>query len=387
MKVITKELIENIVEFDGGGLPVVSIYATGDRDELPVRVRSLLHQIRPMTEDRSLAREARLSLRADIERIEDAASRPREVGGSVAIPVAMFACHAAGLFEEITLPRPVKDEIVVDADPWVRPLLAVLDEYHRACVVVIDKRTAHVWELYAGEMREAREARARTLRKPDYGGRAGLEEYHVRNKADTLMRLHFRRTASMIDELFRQDGFELLIIGGHQEEVALFVNFLPKAIRPKLIGTFAANAPTVTRAEIQREAERILAEFERERERRQVAEIFERHAAGGLATIGLETCLWAGSLAAVQLLLLQDGVQVHGVVCDESGWFALSGETCPLCGKAARKTPDVLDELASAVIEESGSVEHVRARDTPLSEHAVAAALRFPLPPLPGGVG
>jgi hypothetical protein len=35
---ITKELIDRIIEFDGGELPVVSIYATGDRAELPVRV-------------------------------------------------------------------------------------------------------------------------------------------------------------------------------------------------------------------------------------------------------------------------------------------------------------------------------------------------------------
>jgi hypothetical protein len=40
----------------------------------------------------------------------------------------------------------------------------------------------------------------------------------------------------------------------------------------------------------------------------------------------------------------------------------------------------VIDELVQAVIDESGSIEHVEA-DTPLREHTLAAALRFPLPP------
>jgi peptide chain release factor subunit 1 len=376
--VITSELVESVVGFNGAGLPVASIYATGDRAELPVRVRSLLHQIKPMTEDRSLEREARLSLREDIERIEDAARRPREVGGTV----AMFACHGAGLFEEITLPRPVRDGIMVDAAPWVRPLLAILDEYHRTCVAMIDKTKVQLWELYAEEMREACEVKSRSLRKPDFGGFAGYAEYHVRNKADALMKVHFRKTASMIDQLFREAEYELLTVGGHQDEVSLFTNFLPKAIRPKLIGTFAADMATATPAEIKREAERILAEYDRERQRRQVDELIERHAMGGLAAIGIESCLWAGSLAGIQLLIVQEGEQVPGVICDESGWFAMNGDICPLCGEATRRTPDVLDELAAAVIEESGSVGHVEA-DTPLSKHTVAAALRFPLPPLP----
>jgi len=33
-------------------------------------------------------------------------------------------------------------------------MLAVLDEYHRSCVVVVDRETARTWELYQDEMRE-----------------------------------------------------------------------------------------------------------------------------------------------------------------------------------------------------------------------------------------
>ena len=42
----------------------------------------------------------------------------------------------------------------------------------------------------------------------------------------------------------------------------------------------------------------------------------------------------------------------------------------------------MVDELVQFVMDEGGSVEHVSA-DTVLKEHAVAATLRFHLPPLP----
>ena len=88
-------------------------------------------------------------------------------------------------------------------------------------------------------------------------------------------------------------------------------------------------------------------------------------------------------MAAIERLLVEEGATVPGVVCDESGWRALAGDTCPICGSPTRRTPDVIDELVEAVIGENGLTRHV-ATDAGLSEYIVAAELRFPLPS-PGG--
>jgi peptide chain release factor subunit 1 len=72
---------------------------------------------------------------------------------------------------------------------------------------------------------------------------------------------------------------------------------------------------------------------------------------------------------------------VPGVVCDASAWFAIDGDACPLCGAPMRRTPDVIDELLEAVIDEGGAIHHVRA-DTELRKHVAAAHLRFALPPV-----
>jgi peptide chain release factor subunit 1 len=113
-----------------------------------------------------------------------------------------------------------------------------------------------------------------------------------------------------------------------------------------------------------------------------VAEVLEKQAAGGLAAVGLEPCLWAGSVSAIGRLLVHDEATAPGVVCEQSGWLGETSDTCPICGEPTRKSEDVIDELAQAVIDAGGTVEHVFA-DTPLTEHLVAADLRFPLPPRP----
>jgi peptide chain release factor subunit 1 len=246
--------------------------------------------------------------------------------------------------------------------------------------------------LYQDELRELESIRDRALRKSNYAAglrvqrtanyAAGLAEGRVRNKADELSKRHYRNVAHVLDEMFRSGGFDLLIIGGHDYEVPAFINFLPRELKSRIAGTFSIDPSTEPVAEIRANANSILQDYERTEEQKLVSDVIERLATGGLAAAGLADCLWAGSVAAVQTLLVQEGATAPGVVCDQSGWLALSGDTCPLCGNPTRHTPDVIDELAEAVIEESGSVRHIEDDDR-LAEHLVAAELRFPLPPLP----
>jgi peptide chain release factor subunit 1 len=377
------ETIDRLIRFDAGGLPVVSLYVgvpedAGARRSVGSQISSLLHAIRPLAEDKSIEHEARMSLRADIERLENPDEHARWPPGTVAV----FACHGAGLFETVSLPRQIRERAVVDATPWLRPMLAVLDEYHRACVTVLDRKSARFWELYLGELRELDGLRDETLRKPDYAGWGGFEEHGTHHRAEELEKSHYRRVAGFLDRLFRTERPEVLVIGGHREEVPRFIGFLSRDLRRRVAATFAIDPHTATPADIRRSAQEVVDAYEREEERRWVAEAFEKARSGGLGALGLDSCLWAGSVGAVRALLIQDGVIAAGVVCDQSHWLGTEGAACPVCGRPTRPTPDVIDELAEAVIERDGAVEHVLA-ETELKEHLVAAELRFPLPPLP----
>lgn len=378
---LTAETVDRIVQFDGRDLPVTSLYASvdadpGHREDLQVRVASMLDQIRPLAKDGAVEHEARLSVRADIQRIKEALAEERWKSGAMAI----FACSGRDLYEEVALPRRVRDRVMVNATPCVRPMLTVLDELHRTCVVLVDKASACIWEIYQDEIRELRNMRDQVLRKPNYA--AGQAEDRVRNKADELSKRHYRNVGQALDELFRPGNFDLLIIGGHDYEVPAFTEFLPAQLRSRIAGTFSIDPGTALLAEIRKNADAILQRYERDRERQLVSDVFERLAAGGLATAGLDACLWAGSVAAAQTLVVLDGAQQPGVICDESRWLALSGETCPVCGKRTRRTPDIIDELAEVVTGEGGSIRHVEDDDR-LRDYAVAAELWFQLPPVP----
>jgi peptide chain release factor subunit 1 len=384
---VTAGLLARLDGFRGGDVPVVSAYVgiprgvagpPAQRAALS-RVTSLLHELRSLSENGELDRASRLSVRGDIERIEVAAGEMQWSPGAV----AMFSCSARDLFETVALPRTVRDRVVVDPAPWTRPMHAVLDGYHRAAVVVLDRRRARLWEMFRGESREEASFEVEVVRKPNFGGWYGLEEYRVSDRADEIARRHFVRVADTLRALFRDRTYEVLVLGGHQDELTTFQEFLPKALRSRVVGTFTAEPSTVSEASVRASTAEIVAAYQRDNERRTVDDVLGRAAAGGLARSGLPSCLWAGSVSAVQLLLVDDEAVAAGRGCDSCGWLGLDGGTCPVCGVATREHTDVVDELAQRVIDEGGSVAHIAA-ETPLREALVAAALRFQPPPEPG---
>jgi peptide chain release factor subunit 1 len=373
------ETIRRIEGLHAHGLPIVSMYVPvppgpEGRKLLSSEIDSLLHQIRPLTGDHDLEHAERLSLREDIERIGEFVESRGFKSGTLAI----FSCSGADVFDAIGLPRPVRARVTIDATPNARPMTAVLDEYKRCCAAMVDRETAYAWELYLGE---ALDTGALPGSKRRGAGHA-VNERRNDHRAEELEKRHFREVAAALDELFRSRGYDVLVLGGHEDELPRFTAMLSTPLRERVVGTFRADQQSIRPAMAREQAEAILRRHEQAEHKRMVAEVMARAAAGGRAAVGLEPCLWGGSLRAVETLFVQEAASAPGVVCDESRWLALSGERCPLCGRATRHTPDVIDELVEAVIDDGGSIHHVPA-DAGLGRRLVAAALHFELPPAP----
>ena len=255
---ITAETVNGIVRFQANGLPVVSVYCRVDpgasQREVCARVDSLLDQIRPLAKDRDLHHRYRLSVRTNIERIKDALGRERWPPGTIAI----FSCSGRDLYEEIPLPRRVREQVMVDATPLARPMLAVLGEYPRACVLVVNREAAPVWEMYQDEMREV-ETVTDPLRKAGNTGGSRPED-RIQNRVDEQAKRHFRRAASMIDQLLRSAGYDILVVGGHEYELGEFFRLLPHELRGRVAGTFSADPIATPVAEIRSSAEGVMQE-------------------------------------------------------------------------------------------------------------------------------
>jgi peptide chain release factor subunit 1 len=357
----------------------------------------LLDQLDPLTEDRNLDREARLSIREDIARLRRAVLEehwsPHGIG--------LFASSARNLFEEVELPSEPGDRVLVDATPWVRPIAAVLDKDYKACVVTLDRGRAVFWEYELDKLERIDELHDPVLRDADYtAGRWGGRETATHHRAQELAKQHFRRVAERLEQLFFSEPdheahrrtvaegrsvvgrpYDVLMIGEHGDHVSGFLRELPDRLREKVAGTFTD--PSVDdRGALKARVSQLLERWERDRVRKLMEHVVEVEAMGGLGVTGLHGCLWAASSKAVDTLLLREADDAAGVVCDVCGWLGESGDTCPVSGDRLRHAPDVVDQLVQSVLRNGGEVRTLE-EGIALPGRTPAAHLRFRLPPEP----
>jgi peptide chain release factor subunit 1 len=377
---LIEETLARLLQFRSADAPVLSVYVANPLDPAdppdPGEARgtrsgihSMLKPLRELIESHELAHSQRESLRADVARVADLATRASEFEGRA---VAAFACSHDGFYEEVVVPRRMRGRAVVDATPYLRPLLAVLDEYHHYCVVVIERARAWWYESFADDFRESAVDDERVLLSKRTG-----DEWHAHNRAETLTRRHYRHTAETLQKVMQETQAEFVIVGGHRETVAEFLPFL-HGHESMIAGTFVIDTHTLSTPRVREQALPVVEAFEREEEARLVQQVLERVAEGGFAARGLDWCLLATNEKAVELLLVHGDARVPGRICDQCGWLGLGGEECPVDGRPTRATTDVIDDMAEAVVVAGGRVEHVYA-DTELAAYGVGALLRFPV--------
>src|SRR4051795_12003767 len=96
-----------------------------------------------MADESDLEHDALVAVREDIERVRDALSGD-ELDAKGARAVAVFACGPADLFEVVKLPQPVATHVIIDASPWIEPLVRVGIE-PRVAVAVVDRHNLRLF--------------------------------------------------------------------------------------------------------------------------------------------------------------------------------------------------------------------------------------------------
>lgn len=150
-------------------------------------------------------------------------------------------------------------------------------------------RVDSLLEMYQDEMRDVQTA-TDPVRKAGNTGESRPED-RIQNRVDGQAKQHFRRAANMIDQLLRSDGYDILVVGGHEYELGEFFRFLPHELRGRVAGTFSADPIATPVAEIRSSAEGVMRRYQHEQDQRLVAHVLELSAAGGLAAVGPEDCL------------------------------------------------------------------------------------------------
>lgn len=357
-----------------GDHPVISLYVgmrPGEVRGLGTRIKDLLDPLREQASE--WPRAEAMALR---DAIDDLAQNAEGLVGRSGGGVAVFRSAPAGLNESVTLPSRVRDRAIIDRTPYLRPLDTIAEYYRPYCAVVIGRRDASIFRFRMGELEAWEVLRDESVRKSNFGGFGGYEEQRVRAHAEELATRHYRTVAERIRTLKAENGFDLLLIGGPQPHIEGLRDQLAPDVLASIAGTFTVDPNTMTPAIVRDACAEVAGAYEVEREAADVADLFEAHASGQPASIGLPRTLDAVNQRAVQTLLVQAQATIPGARCLACGWLDQITGVCPACGEAMARVPDLLDAMSDAVRNSGGTVRNVLT-DTPLSRDQVGARQRF----------
>lgn len=276
--------------------------------------------------------------------------------------VAVFSCAPEGFFKSYSIAVPIRSRIRVSDRPFIKPLADLLDSYGGYGVVLVDKQDARLFYFHLGELQEQQDLAGEEVRRTKRGGgsQAPGRRGGSAGQTDYIDEVADRNVKEMVDlttHFFSEKKVRRVIIGGTDDNVALFRNQLPKAWQSLVVGSFPISK-VANQTEVLAKAMQVGKEAERLRELKLAKSVVTSAAKGRGGVINLEDTLYAIHEGRVQTLLIRDGFRAPGYQCLSCNYLSsLPMETCPFCGGKTKEIPDAVESAVRKVMQTGGEVE------------------------------
>ncbi len=369
---ITDEQLEQLKGFDGTA-PVLSVYLSVPPGLQPERAYITTFRARAQEFQERLAVPLQEQFAAEAGAIEAwLEHEPPQGQGVVA-----FSCQPAGLWQAAFIPFAVEDHLAFEALPHLTPLLDIRDAHGRYGIGIVDREQARLLTVHLGAIEEDRRFRDDVDVEDEHVG--WDEGKYERQYADHVHK-HYKQVAARLDRLLVRRPFDRLILGGPQEAVTGLKAVLSRPLAERLAGTISVDID-MSPSEILERTLGVAEQAERESEVQIVATLFERSGPGGRGISGVTGTLRAVWSAAVDTLVVAEGVRLSGGECTNCGLLdAGNVVACPACQGVARPVDDVVAWAVDRTLQQAGAVEivHGDAAARLLEEgEGLGALLRF----------
>ncbi len=369
------DVLTRLIEFDSGGLPVVSLYLNAQanqqgRDQYDRFIRREFSARGKTFEPRTPEGE---SFRRDAERIEKYLSeevRPSASG------IAIFACAGKDeFFLPVQVDLPIeRHQLFAFNAPHLYPLARLMNEYRRYAVLVVDTNRARIFVFGRGQILAAAEVQSETTNRSQIGG---WSQMRYQRHVDNLHQHHSKDVVEALDRIVSDEGIENVIIAGNEVIIPLLRQQMSPELAKKTEDTMRLDIRT-TEQEIM---ERTLETFrvrDGEIDKERVAELKDAVRGTGLGVAGAADTLAALSNGQVDELFLTAGMTEIEHEPDEVNSvlkaYAPGGERAPL---DTTKPRVVVDELIRRAKETGARIHFIEDTSLLTSMGGVGATLRY----------
>lgn len=372
---LNREELREMAAMEGDGSYFVSLYLnvnplTNPRGEYSIWFKNALKD-KAQTLEKAAAKKAERDLKA-AEAYVLGNRRDFKKG------LVLLSSQDNGFWREYNLSVSVKNELVVEKSPYIKPLLHLLDNYRRYAVLLVEKETARIFIIHLGEMVEYGEVQSSDVPgRHKRGGWFALSQNHFARHIDFHIGLHLKEVVRRLEGFLKGEVISRVLIGGSEDAVAMVKGLLPRAVAEKIIGVFSAGMYENS-AEILKKTEAALGAYEKKKEAAAVAELITRAMKNDRAVTGIADVVGALGEGRVMKLVMLGDFGCAGYQCTNCRAIAVQAvESCPYCGGVMDGINYLVELAAQKAVEQDAIVEVVSESEELKKAGSIGAFLRF----------
>lgn len=326
--------------------PTISLYLRIDKERIDedftIRLKNLLNDATEHL-DGDLTREQRTAVAEDLDRIREFV---RDQHTRYGRGVALFVNSHAGLFEAVEIPARVESSITIGTETNVVPLIKLREKLEPYCTCLISRDQSRVFFGEMGRLEEVSVSRDEMV--PGQHEQGGWSQSRYARNIEEHVRAHFKTTASQLFKLAQERPFRLLVLGGPEEVVASFLEFLHPYVRERHVGSvrllMGANVN-----EVRRDSCDVIERWVDEEKQRVIDALRNQAPSGELRATGIGDTIAAFLRGQIMSLILDADFETPGSICRQCGSLheLQDGDAtaCSFCGGPLRQIDNIVPEI------------------------------------------
>lgn len=354
--------IKEIASMDTGNCPVLSIYLNVDgklypKKEYEIMLKGLIKEKKEEIERVGIEREKKLMIEKDLQEVINFVTQKFQRKGTKGLVI--FSSQGAKFWESFNLPVSVRNMIIIDSRPFIKPLLFLMDEYHRFGMIILDRDTARIFSYYMGTIKEESYVISDVPSRVKMAGWYGLAERRIERHIEDHLQKYIKKVGDVVSELFRIREIEYILLGGNQKLISKFEENLPGYLRNRIAARLEMMIDTPV-SQVQEVIRSFEEEIKKGEEKKLIDEIIKETSSKGLGCFGLDSTLFALQRGAVRLLIVREGYRQRGAICRRCGYIWWRQEACPYCREEMEQREDVVDDAVNLSISTGSEFKEIR---------------------------
>jgi len=263
----------------------------------------------------------------------------------------IFAGTKKEMWEIYRLPVSFKSKVIIDPKPHTQNLRALVKNYKKYAVLLLDREKAQIYQIYMGRITEYLAALISDVPpKVNFRFESGLRENKILHRIEEKLNQFFKFINENIFNLLKDKKFDYLILAGKKDVTNIFKNYLHNYINSLVIGSFEIESTAADDAVLLK-ATKIIENFELENKRKVIDKILEELEPQGAGVFGLQNVIGALSQDNIKILAYLDNLSIKGYVCPGCGIILTESEgKCPNCLSMPVFYNDIVDEIVEKAL-------------------------------------